>query len=388
MATKSWVLTDVAEGTYHEAVSLSGAELGELFADCRITKSTLRGGLSDGVDVVEVNNGRLRYVVVPTRGMNVWQARLGDLHLGWRSPTRGPVHPALVRLTEPSGLGWLDGFDELVARCGLESNGAPEFNEDGTLRYGLHGKISNRPACKVTLEADDYRGTISLTGEVYETRLFFSKLRLTSTITTRVDEPSFTITDTVTNLSAEAGDMQLLYHINFGKPLLEPGSKVVLPVRRAAPRDAVAVDNLEQWDTYGPETPGSTEAVFFFQLVGDASGRYRTLLQNGRGDQGVSVLFNRDELPCFTLWKNQQAADDGYVTGLEPATNYPNGKSFEKAKGRVVELAPGESRSFHVTVEGHPDAEAVEAARAEVLKLQGDVIPEICSQPDPEWSAS
>ena len=32
---------------------------------------------------------------------------------------------------------------------------------------------------------------------------------------------------------------------------------------------------------------------------------------------------------------------DGYVTGLEPGTNYPNPRPFEKARGRVVTLPPG-----------------------------------------------
>ena len=47
----------------------------------------------------------------------------------------------------------------------------------------------------------------------------------------------------------------------------------------------------------------------------------------------MSIKFNKRQLPCFTLWKNRQAAVDGYVTGLEPATNYPNPKPFEKEKG-------------------------------------------------------
>ena len=38
------------------------------------------------------------------------------------------MHPRWVPLSEPSGIGWLDGFDELVARCGLFSHGAPDFD--------------------------------------------------------------------------------------------------------------------------------------------------------------------------------------------------------------------------------------------------------------------
>ena len=53
--------------------------------------------------------------------------------------------------------------------------------------------------------------------------------------------------------------------------------------------------------------------------------------------------FNRQELPCFTVWKNTGAMEDGYVTGLEPATNYPNFKGFERQQGRVPRAAAGRS---------------------------------------------
>ena len=46
-----------------------------------------------------------------------------------------PVHPAFVPIAEPSGVGWLSGFDELMCRCGLESNGAPDFDERGQLAF-------------------------------------------------------------------------------------------------------------------------------------------------------------------------------------------------------------------------------------------------------------
>ena len=71
-------------------------------------------------------------MVLPTRGMGIWRVtaagRSGTADVGWKSPVRGPVHPAFVDLGEPSGLGWLDGFDEFFVRCGLESNGAPDFD--------------------------------------------------------------------------------------------------------------------------------------------------------------------------------------------------------------------------------------------------------------------
>ena len=101
----------------------------------------------------------------------------------------------------------------------------------------------------------------------------------------------------------------------------------------------------------------------------------------------MSLRFNKRQLPCFTLWKNPQAAADGYVTGLEPASNFPNTRSFEKEKGRVAVLAPGESRVFEITLEGHPDAAGVAAAEQAVANLEQGVTPQVLPQPDPEWSA-
>ncbi|MHC4402307.1 MAG: aldose 1-epimerase family protein [Planctomycetota bacterium] len=349
MANRVWTLTDVDEDVYVEQAAISPDDVEGPAAGYSVTKRTLCGGLRHGVDVIEVDNGAFRFVVLPTRGMGIWHARMGNVQLGWKSPVKGPVHPAFVPLSEASGLGWLDGFDELLVRCGLESNGAPEFNDDGTLRYGLHGKIANVPAHKVEVTVD---------GD-----------------------------DTVTNLSAEPGELELLYHTNFGVPLLDPGSKAVLPVRKMAPRDAVAVENLSEWDTYGHETPGSSEAVFFFELAADVDGNTRALLHNAAGTAGVSLLFNADQLPYFTLWKNRQAAADGYVTGLEPAINFPNVKSFEKEKGRVAVLQPGESRTFRLELEAHGDAAGVAVAAQAVADLQQGISPEILDQPNPDWSA-
>ncbi len=40
--------------------------------------------------------------------------------------------------------------------------------------------------------------------------------------------------------------------------------------------------------------------------------------------RAVVLGFHRDQLPCFTLWKNRAGPRDGHLPGLEPATNDPN----------------------------------------------------------------
>ena len=121
-------------------------------------------GCARGSTWSKSTTGGSAFVVVPTRGMGIWRASCGDVQLGWKSPVKGPVHPALVPVTEPSGIGWLYGFDELLVRCGLESNGAPEFLPNGALLLPLHGRVANIPAHKVEVAIDGDSGEIAVTG--------------------------------------------------------------------------------------------------------------------------------------------------------------------------------------------------------------------------------
>ncbi len=385
MTVKKWTLTDVAAGTQVEDLTISPQDLGGRLPGLKIRKATLRGGLSEGVDVVHVDNGRLSFSVLPTRGMGLWKAWLDGEEIGWQSPVRGPVHPQFVPVMEPSGLGWLDGFDELLVRCGLESNGAPDFDPPGRLRYPLHGRIANRPARRVEVEVDDESGEIAVTGVVEETRFLFRSLRMTSRASTRVGENHLRIRDEVENLSGSPTEVQLLYHINFGLPLLDAGSRFLAPFKKMMPRDVRAAEGVATWDVCGPEAAGFAEQTYFLELVADAHGWSPALLKNAAGTRGVTVHANTKQLPCFTLWKNTGAATDGYVTGLEPGTNFPNPRTYEGRQGRVVRLAPGGSAVFQVGLEIHHGADQVQKAEQAIAALQAGVTPDVCPQPQTPW---
>jgi galactose mutarotase-like enzyme len=389
MAIKTWTILDHPRHEFRGDLAIGPGDIDASIAThFRIAKRTLRGGLSDRVDVIEVDNGRVTFTVLPTRGMGIGRLSLnaaGDI--GWHSPIRGPVHPQFVNLADPSGLGWLDGFDEFLCRCGLESNGAPHFDDKGHVKYPLHGKIANRPAHRVEIGYDTSAGEIIITGEASETRFLVQNLRLTTTIRTKPGELALRIRDEVTNDASTSATAQLLYHINFGGTLLDAGSKVVAPVKTLVPRNDHAAKSIERWDHYAAAEPGFAEQVYLFELLADANGRTRSLLRNAHGTLGASVLFDTKQLPCFTLWKNTGALSDGYVTGLEPGTNYPNPRSFEEKHGRVIRLKPGETRAFDVAIELHPDQPSVRAAEAEVQKLQASAKSTIHPAPQPTWCA-
>lgn len=389
MAVQSYLLLDAAEGFVADPCQITPADVGGAARDYRIVWRRLRGGLSDGVDLLEIDNGRFAFSVIPTRGLGIWKAQRGDLTLGWKSPVAGPVHPQFVPLSEPSGLGWLDGFDELLVRCGLESNGAPEFDAaTGRLRYPLHGRIANRPAHRLSVSIDGDSGRIEVVGEVDETRFHLWNLRLTSRMTTTAGLSGVAIRDEVTNRAGTPGEFQMLYHVNFGLPLLDAGARVVLPAETIVPRNSHAAAGIDAWDRYVGPTPGFQEQVYFFRLLGDAQGRTRALLKNQDGSRGASVTYDVRQLPCFSVWKDTMAAEDGYVTGLEPATNFPNPRSFEGRHGRCVRLAPGETATFDLGIEAHAGAAEVAAAEQAVEAIRAGRAPTIHAQPLADWCAS
>ena len=385
MPLQKWTIVDPDQKAV-EDFAVSGDAFG-VGSDVRIERRTLHGGLSDGVTTLTIHNGAFAFTLLPTRGMGVWKAWLGGEELGWKSPVRGPVHPKFVPLAEPSGLGWLVGFDELLVRCGLESNGAPEFDAtSGRLQHPLHGRIANKPAHACEVAFDPESREISVTGVVDETRFLLTNLRLTTTITTKLGEPGLRIRDEIQNLSASPATAQMLYHINFGQPLVDGGARVVAPVKQVVPRNPHSASGLKTWDTYEAPQPGFVEQVYFLELLGQNNAT-QVLLKNPASTRGVSLHFNTQQLPCFSLWKNTAAVADGYVTGIEPGTNFPNPRSFETKHDRVLKLGPGEKKALELRLEAHGDASSVATAEQAIAALQGTTKPTIHDQPLPDWCA-
>ena len=151
------------------------------------------------------------------------------------------------------------------------------------------------------------------------------------------------------------------------------------------PRDARAAAGLATWNVYADPLAGYAEEVYFLELLADANGWAPTLLRNAAGTRGVSVHVNTRQLPCYTLWKNTTSAADGYVTGLEPATNFPNPRTFEGRQGRVVKLAPGGRASFQLGLEIHHGADEVKQAEQAIAALQAAASPRLCTQPQTPW---
>ena len=379
MAKKAWTLLDWYDRDSHPPTDIP-TPLGNF----NVYWDRLHGARSEGVELLRVNSGPMEVTFLPSRGMGIWKIACDGVDIGWNSPTRGPVHPQFVPIFDPSGIGWLEGFDELLVRCGLQSNGAPQFTPQGQLQYPLHGRIANLPVEYVEVTVDEEKGEIAIESVTCETRFLIYDLRLKSTVRLQAGSRKLKIQDVVLNASARPSSMQLLYHINIGSPVLEGGSQVHIPTERIVPRNTHAAKDIATWNQYTEPTDGYAEQVYFAKPIADESGWTTTLLANATKTLGVAVRSQTSTLPYFIVWKNTAAERDGYVTGLEPATGFPNPRSFEETHQRVVPLGPTEQKSFELELEILTTPASVIESLQTIERLQGQA-PRLEPQPDPNW---
>ncbi|MEM2960535.1 MAG: DUF4432 family protein, partial [Candidatus Bathyarchaeia archaeon] len=147
-----------------------------------------------------------------------------------------------------------------------------------------------------------------------------------------------------------------------------------------------AMLDIDSFDTFGPPESGFIERVYFMELLGDEEGYSEALLVNKSLDKAVSHRFLVKELPFFTLWRNTAAEEDGYVVGFEPGTSFPNMKRFERERGRVIKLGPGEKYRTELIITVHADKDEVEKAIDRINKIKGGVQPIIYRKPIEEFS--
>lgn len=376
---RRWVILDVDAGVRRSEFRLHDEPgAGAIPRSVDALSRVLQGGLSDGVQVVEVRAGDLSFTVVPTRGMGIWRGMSRGIRLGWDSPVRGPVHPSFVALEASGGRGWLAGFDEWVTRCGVAWNGVPGVDAwtDGSgvehvEPITLHGRIANLPARRLVVELGAGPSPIiRILGEVVESSLFGPQLAMKTTYEADPRTGVLRIHDEVVNLGAAPTEVELLYHINFGAPILEGGGRIVVPLEELAPFTTVSLDGVDRFEDCTSPRPGTPEEVFLCVPVAAPDGWSLAMLEAAGGTRAAVVRYDTRTLPRFVVWKLLGAMADGYVVGLEPSTNYPNLRTFERRLGRVPMIAPDERREFDVTIEVLHGVDAVGAVRREIADLQ------------------
>jgi hypothetical protein len=324
--------------------------VGSLSQICGVQLGQLDDGAERGVRTANFRTGTgFVFTVLADRGLDIAYSAFRGASLDWRSPTTC-VAPSFF---EPEGLGWLRGFyGGLLNTCGLTYYGKPTIDEGVPL--GLHGRASFISGTKFAYGdlwiGDEYEMWVS--GEIREAAVHGENLVLHRRISTRLGESRLYIKDMVTNEGFRKTPHMMLYHINLGFPVVSPSSELLISSSEVRPRTEVAARGLGSEMLLQPPTKDYEEQVFYHILHPDQEGYVTMALVNryfNKGEGlGVYLKYRLDQLPIMAEWK--MMGEGTYVFGLNPGTNFADGRDKERAEGRLRFLTPGEVCQYELEI--------------------------------------
>lgn len=315
--------------------------VGDVSQIARITDYRFESGRAEGMRSYEIVTGSgLEFTVVPSRCMDIAWASYKGIPLSFISKA-GLSAPGYF---EKDGLGFLRNFTcGLTTTCGLTYMGAP-CNDQGE-ELGLHGRISNTPAqnCSARTEwiGDDL--VLMVKGQMRESAMFGENMVLEREITTKLGSNQIHIQDTITNEGFEETPLMLLYHCNFGYPLIDSDANLFIESPEVRPRDSRAAEGIDEWHRFHAPEHGFTEQLYYFDVQANSKGYAQAVIRNNQLlDNGlrVTLRFRKDTLPYCSEWK--QLGEGDYVVGIEPGTWLPEGRAKARERKELKMLAPGE----------------------------------------------
>lgn len=300
--------------------------LGNIDQIAGIRESQLLRGRGEGIKLAEFYNAAgLRFSVVPDRCMDLYDFSYKGVNISFHSKNG---------LTSPLSYNAMDGeFAEqwpagMMVTCGLDNVGG-HTNDGGV--FPTHGRTSHVPAQNFGTETywdgDNY--ILRATGEVHQTKMFSRHLSLRRTIETGLNDKTVKIHDTITNFEAQDEPYIILYHCNFGYPLLQADSHVKVSKSDMEPMDANSKDSFNMI----PPADGIGEEGFWYTNMGEKA---CAVLYNERLELGAYLAFDTKNLPRMFQWKMMKSHD--YVLALEPCNTFGINRKDAMEAGKIAVL--------------------------------------------------
>ena len=304
-----------------------------------VRSSVLSDGAGRGNRIIDVNTGGgLQFTIHPDRGMDIVECSFLGINMVYRSG--GGTRSRLEY--QPLGTEWLRSFQGgLLTGCGMRNAGVASGE------CGAHGRLSNTAAedVSVSREWEGEQYVIRIRGVLREYRMFGEDLRLVRNITCIDQSNIITIEDEVENLAGQTDYLQMLYHCNFGYPLISPAVRLEAPEHTVEARDADAAAGIAVWNQMPAPVPGAVEQCFYHDFKDTAE----MTLNNSELKIKATVRCDTAELPRMVQWK---LFDHGnYVMGIEPTNTRISGRENEIAKKIARAIAPGEKIKFRMQIE-------------------------------------
>lgn len=319
-----------------------------------IETSVIDNGAGRNTRIAWINTGTgLRYKIVIDRAMDIADAFYNQHSLAWLSHLG-------IQAPQPfsnKGIDWIKTFGGgLFVTCGLDHVGGPESDEYG--ERGLHGSVSNMPAEIVSIIQPDplfNKMEMSITGIIKQTQPLGNQFELKRTISATLGQATIRIHDEVINRGNMPAPHMLLYHFNFGFPLVDEGTEIIWQgewqPRETGDKNKIFKqgNNFRTCPAPLDEHNGGGEEASFIDAGADEQGQCCSGLYNAKIGIAVALKFQKKQLPWLTNWQHWGKGE--YVTGLEPGTNAPIGQAKAREKKELLFLQPGETRQYDLVME-------------------------------------
>lgn len=326
---------------------------------CGIKDYVFNDGPAKGLRAFDLKNGRgLELTVAADRGLDIPYCSFKGVNTGLLNKV-GLRSPWLYQ--ENDAQGFLRQFyGGLLTTGGLSYAGAA--CEENGRRLGLHGCADNTPAEKVRAWADAEGDDVVLriAGEIHESEVFGPDLVLERTLTLETESNRLRIHDVAINQGFLTTPLMLVYHVNFGYPLLDDGARIYTNASRIEPRNDFAREGIEFYDRMEAPCVGREEQCYFHTRQPGADAF--AMLHNEALGMAAIVRYDASLLPELCEWKCMRAGE--YAIGLEPTTSGVLSRADARRKGALTYLEPGQSRTFDVTIEFTDDGDAINALRS------------------------
>lgn len=296
-------------------------------------------GKSKGMTFYHLKNGKgLEMDVSLDRNADISSLSYKGINLSYLSPC-GHVASSYY---DDKGDGFLKSFTAgFLTTCGLTTFGSPSL-DDG-VELPLHGTIGNTPVSYSFYSVNE--NEILVQSLTKDETIFSHKLTLQRKIMMSLTSNRFILQDEITNRGDKATPLMLLYHMNLGYPFLDEELLLHIPSVSVRGRTPNAEETLETALKMEKPTIGYVERCYYHEM----KNRAHVYAFNKKLDTGIKLSFDANDFPCFTEWKMMGIRD--YVLGIEPGTNYPDGRARAKKEDALHFLAPGESKEFEIEIE-------------------------------------
>lgn len=274
-----------------------------------LRRITLADGPEAGLEAIALSTGGGLDAWLPAgRSLDIgplwWRGR----QIGWMPP-QGFLHPAFRRAEEEGGHGFARMFGGALVTCGLSHIRQPADGQP------LHGRLPYTPA-RVTL-CRERDGLLEVEGEVIEARLGGPVMVLRRRIEAEAGGAVLRIRDEVENAGPAPAPLAILYHFNFGWPIV-------------APRVTAVLDGADLQIAHEPGDAAARPMVTCSRAPG---GTARLTSPEG---VAVTLRFDTAALPYLQVWHDLRPGVG--VLALEPV-------SIARDATPPL-LAPGERRQF------------------------------------------